>query len=383
MMMKKIGNYVLFAPQVLTLMVLSLPFMLSCGDDSERASNPYQGSTAVYFAHQNPVRTLKLGNDIYDNSLDNAHKCRIQAAVGGAYNGRDAVVDFVVDPSLCENLWFVDERGNPSHAVTPMPTSYYQLLGNTIPFNGDTSGYVEVQFTDAFFNDPKSVDKTYVIPLRMTGVNGIDRILTGTPREGIIPVRTNPEDWDALPMDYVLYCVKYINPWHGTYYRRGVDKVTENGVTKEYVRKDFTLAKFNLDPSRYGESPVSDRDEICSITTKNMTQAIFPVSFGIPSGLISCNLILTFNDNTCTISTNDEQVTATGNGELIAKGAERPEYREYQWGDNNGEPVLRDILRLSYNVNFVDKNIQVATTDTLAVHSRGSNILEFFQYKYK
>ena len=57
----------------------------------------YQGGTKAYFAYQNPVRTLVLGNDIYDNSLDNEHKCRIWATMGGAYGGRNAFVDFVVD----------------------------------------------------------------------------------------------------------------------------------------------------------------------------------------------------------------------------------------------------------------------------------------------
>ncbi|MBO6253149.1 MAG: adhesin, partial [Bacteroidaceae bacterium] len=51
----------------------------------------YEGGTTAYFAYQYPVRSLVLGNDIYDNSLDNAHKCRIWATMGGAYSGRDAV----------------------------------------------------------------------------------------------------------------------------------------------------------------------------------------------------------------------------------------------------------------------------------------------------
>ena len=48
----------------------------------------------------------------------------------------------------------------------------------------------------------------------------------------------------------------------------------------------------------------------------------------------------------------------------------------------NEKPVSRDILRLSYNVNFEDKNIQVATTDTMVVQTRESNKREWFDYKY-
>jgi len=345
----------------------------------------FDGGTKAYFAYQNPIRTLVLGNDIYDNSLDNAHKCRIWATMGGAYGGRDAVVNFIVDEKLCDNLWFLDDGGYKSRPVAPMPKTHYTLLSDVIPYNGDSRGYVEVQFTDAFFNDPKtsSQDTTYVIPLRMTGVSGIDGILSGTPNIENA-VRTNAQDWAVQPMDYVLYCVRYMNPWQGKYIRRGVDKVTEGGTTTEVVRKDFTL--YNSDVERYSKmdpsNPVNQNDEVCGITTKNMKQAIFPVSFKTSGASISCNLILTFNGDQCTISTDDENVTATGTGEYITKGTARSEYKDYQWGSVNGNPVQRDILRLKYDVNFTEKNIQVSTADTLVVQTREANKKEFFNYKY-
>lgn len=348
--------------------------------NADREFPDYEGGTTAYFAYQFPVRTLILGNDIYDNSLDNAHKCRIWATMGGAYSGRDAVVDFKVDPTLCDNLWFVDEGGNPDHRVTPLPSTHYTLLSNVIPYNGDTRGYVEVQFTDAFFNDAKAIEDNYVIPLVMTNVSGIDHILTGTPREGLTPARQNTSDWDVLAKDYVLYCVKYMNPWQGKYIRRGVDKINDNGLSSEIVRKDFSMMNSDLEHNK--ENPVNANDEVCSIKTKNMTQAIFPVSFRVSGGSIYCNLILTFNGNTCTISTDDENVTVTGTGEFIAKGTARSEYKDYQWGSNNGEPVQRDILRLAYDVDFTDKNIQVSTADTLVVQTRESNKRVFFSPKY-
>ena len=365
--------------------------------NADREFPDYEGGTTAYFAYQYPVRTLILGNDIYDNSLDNAHKCRIWATMGGAYEGRDAVVTFEVDPSLCNNLWFVDEGGNPSYAVTPLPSNLYTLSGNTIPYNGDARGYVEVKFDDKFFDDPHAIENYYVIPLRMTGVTGIDHILTGTPREGLDPSPTNSEDWDVLPKNYVLYCVKYMNPWQANYIRRGEDLVTENGVTTKVVRKDFSLV--NTDVDRYTINYVNANDEVCKINTKNMTQAIFPVAIKRASGAsISCNLILTFNGNTCTISTDDADVVTTGSGEFIAKGTERSEYREYQWGSNNGDPVQRDILRLAYNVTFkkgkvigtddkgndilLENDIDVTTGDTLVVRDRESNKRVWFTPKY-
>ena len=340
----------------------------------------YEGGTTAYFAYQNPVRTLVLGNDIYDNSLDNEHKCRIWSTMGGAYGGRDAYVDIVVQESLCDNLYFTDDGGNAAAPVLPLPSSHYHLASNTIPYNGEPRGYVEVQFTDEFFKDTNTVSNTYVIPLQMVEARGIDHILKGKPREGLDPAPTNTEDWEVLAKDYVLYCVKYMNPWQAKYIRRGVDRVTEKGTTTTVVRKDFSLV--NSDLEHYQENPVNQNDEICGISTKNMTQAIFPVSFKTSGASISCNLILTFSGDKCTISTDDENVTATGSGEFIANGTERPEYKDYQWGSNNGEPVQRDILRLAYDVNFANSDIQVSTADTLVVQTRESNKKVFFSPKY-
>ena len=75
-------------------------------------------------------------------------------------------------------------------------------------------------------------------------------------------------------------------------------------------------------------------------------------------------------------------MTATGSGEFIAKGTERSEYKDFQWGSNNGQPVQRDILRLAYDVKFASSDIQVSTTDTLVVQTRESNKREFFSSKY-
>ena len=358
----------------------ALSLTLASCYNTEQEFPDYEGGTTAYFAYQYPVRTLVLGNDIYDNTLDNQHKCQIWSTMGGAYGGRNAYVEIAVDESLCNNLWFVDDGGNPSSPVLPMPSSYYNLSSNEIAYKGDSRGYVEVQFTDAFFNDPKSVENTYVIPLVMKSVKGIDHILTGTPRQGFSPVRQNLEEWATLPKDYVLYCVRYMNPWQGKYIRRGVDNVTEKGVTKTIVRKDFSLV--NSDVEHYKENPVNQNDEVCGINTKNMSQAIFPVSFKTSGASISCNLILTFNGDKCTISTDDENVTATGSGEFIAKGTERPEYKDYQWGSMNGEPVQRDILRLAYDVNFSKNDIQVSTSDTLVVQTRESNKRVFYSPKY-
>jgi hypothetical protein len=398
----KLKNYICG----LALGALSLTYT-SCYN-ADKDFPDFEGGTTAYFAYQYPVRTLVLGNDIYDNTLDNEHKCQIWSTMGGAYGGRDAVVDIVVDESLCDSLWFTDEGGNAAKPVKPMPTSYYQLASNTIRYNGEPRGYVEVQFTDAFFADAKAVENTYVIPLRMTSVKGIDHILSGTPREGLNPSRTNTEDWEVLAKDYVLYCVKYMNPWQGKYIRRGVDNITENEVTTVNVRKDFSLV--NSDTEHYTENPVNQNDEVCGISTRNMTQAVFPVSMYIgkdPDGSVrptqKCSLVLSFSGDKCTIVSEDEDVPGEGAGEFIVKGTERPEYKDYQWGSNDGKPVQRDILRLAYNVTFkkgrvigkkydaklgkevdwiLENDVHISSADTLVVQTRESNQKVFFTPKY-
>ncbi len=358
----------------------TLSLTLASCYNADKEFPDFQDGTTAYFAYQFPVRTIILGNDIYDNSLDNAHKCQIWSTMGGAYGGRNAVVDFIVDESLCENLHFEDAGGNAGADVLPMPTTHYELLGNTIPYNGDSRGYVEVQLKQAFFDDPKSIENTYVIPLRMISVTGIDHILTGTPREGLDPVRTDLESWETPAKDYVLYCVRYRNAWHANYIRRGVDEITQNGTTSKVVRKDFSLV--NTDLEHYTENPVNANDEIATITTVGEKVARFTPSFKTSGASLPCNLLLTFNGDKCTISTDDANVDVTGEGEYITQGTTLPEYKDYIWGHNNGEQVHRDILRLKYTIDFKDKNIQVSTCDTMVVRDRDSNKKVFFNTKY-
>ena len=100
--------------------------MVSCeNQDTDFPDFDYQTG---YFAYQTPIRTLVLGNDERaDNSIDNAHKCRIKAVVGGTRNGIKATLGFDVDPSLCDNLFFSD--GTP---VKPMPAEYYTLAAGSL-----------------------------------------------------------------------------------------------------------------------------------------------------------------------------------------------------------------------------------------------------------
>ena len=109
------------------------------------------------------------------------------------------------------------------------------------------------QLKDAFFEDEKALSNNYVIPVVMKGQKGADRIITGEPLiDGDQPARTNSAYWSVLPKDYVLYCVKYINPWHGFYLRRGIDQITTaDGTITTNVRHEESVEKYRNFPSIY------------------------------------------------------------------------------------------------------------------------------------
>lgn len=317
-----------------------LVFGVTSCENQDITFDDYEGGSSVYFAYQYPVRTIVLGeSEDFDTTIDNEHRCQIYATMGGVYKNEKRIsVDIDVDNTLCDNLYFED--GSP---VVAMPSDYYSLGGDQIVLDNDKWGYVDVQFTDAFFADPNSLKNTYVIPLVMSNVVNADRILTGTPLiEGDTPVRTNSAYWNVQPKDFVLYCLKFINPWHASYLRRGIDRVTRDGETETIDR---------------GVVYVED-SEVCKVTTAGLKQCIFPVTLDLGEGEeLTCDLLLTFDDNNhCTITSNTEGYTAQGEGDFV-KDAD-------SWANKK-----RDALHLSYSIDF--GNINMQTNDTLVVQTRG------------
>src|SRR6188768_621700 len=171
---------------------------MSC--ENQDVEFPDYGESTVYFAYQYPVRTIVLGEDIYDTSLDNEHKCEIYATMGGVYeNKKNIAIEIAVDNSLCSNLFF---DGGYTIPVQPMPASHYTLSGDQISLDHKLQGAVGVQLTDAFFADPNALQNTYAIPVRMVDVTNADAILSGKPKIEN-PERTNATHWDVQPKDYV------------------------------------------------------------------------------------------------------------------------------------------------------------------------------------
>lgn len=306
----------------------------------------YEGGVSAYFAKQDPVRTLILGEyENGDNSLDNQHKCMIFATQGGAYKSRDLTIEVAVDNTLADDLCFED--GSP---VKAMPAEYYSLASNMLTKKKDYLFGTEVSFTDAFFADPDALKNTYVIPLVMLKANGADRILAGTIDDAYIsdnPLRTDAAKWKVLPQDYVLYCVKYVNKWHATYLRRGTDKITVGSADPvvrerkaEYVEKDeeATVITLGMKKSKYTFSDI--------------------VADGDTKKTISCDIEITFDDNDkCTLASLTPGVTVTGTGEYVVKGEKN------SWGRQD-----RDALYLHYTVDFGDRKYE--TDDTFVLRSR-------------
>lgn len=312
--------------------------------DNEFPDFDYQ---TVYFANQYSARTVELGEDEFvDNSMDNEHKIKINATWGGGYtNRKNVIIDYVVDESLCNNLYFKDEA-NSDVPLTPMPSTHYKLLSEKINIpKGSVIGGVEVQLTDEFFADNKSLSNNYVIPLRMVDFEGVDSILQGKPAVDN-PVLTNSGHWSVQPKNFVLYAVKYVNPQHGEYLRRGKDKAVIDGVESEIVRHEEYV----------------ENDERVYVTTKSLTDNILSLSTKDKSGeLFDYNICLSFHeDGTCDVSSTSDDLTVSGTGKFVKDGEK-----------NSLGGKERDAIYLEYAVDFKNKNMQYETKDTLVLSTRG------------
>lgn len=313
--------------------------------------------SAVYFPYQTPVRTIVLGEDTYDTTNDNAHQCEVYATLSGLYeNTKNVVVDIEVDNSLCDNLTFTDDEQT---AVKPLPSSYYNLTADQISLNKTLSAGVLVKLTDAFFADPDAIKTTYVLPLKMTEVSGADSILMGT-AVATYPIATKEDDWSVAPKHYVLYALKYINPWHAYYLRRGEDKITEDGTTTTALRHEEYV----------------EYDEVVSMSTVSMTETLYPVTLSIAQADGSANDVREFNldlifdgDDITVESSSSNVLSASGSGKYVVDGELK------SWGNED-----RNAIYLSYQVTL-DDGIKVETTDTLVVRNRGVT-LETFSYTY-
>lgn len=321
--------------------VASLAFLAACHNgDNVFPDFDYQ---TVYFANQYAMRTIELGtDDNVDLTSDNNHDAYIVAAWGGGYtNRKNIIIDYVVDPSLVDGFYFKDS----DQLVEVMPSDYYTLEEDKIKISsGNIKGGVKVHLEEKFFDDPKAVSSCYVIPVLMTDVSGADRILTGTPTEEN-PVLTNDAHWSVQPKNFTLYGVKFVNPWHGQYLRRGVDKASIEGEDSMLVRH-----------SKYVED-----DEVVDLSTSAKKEDVLPLKVKDAQGSDhTVNVVLAFSDdNSCTLSSASDDAVVSGNGKFVAKGEK-----------NSLGGKDRDAIYLDYTLEIPSKNMKFESKDTLVLRTR-------------
>jgi len=303
--------------------------------------------TSGYFPYQFPVRTLVLGDDIYDNTNDNAHRFVISVAMGGVYeNKQNRTFDIQVDESLCNQVVFYG-NGQP---IRPLPKSYYTLSSEShiiIP-KGEMNGGITVQLTDAFFEDPDAIHLNYVVPIRLMGSSDVDTILNGRTSRPDADIRFSG-DWDEAPKNFTMFGIKYINEFHGTYFQYGECTVKDASGTI-------------VDEQRY----VADFVEQ-NATAKLVTAGRYQVSTSLPSQseLMEgpLNLLFSFDGNSCSVSAPDHApYVVNGSGEF-KKDA-------YTWGNKP-----RNGLEVSYTVS--DGIHSYEAKETFIVRDRGV-VMELF-----
>lgn len=322
------------------LIVLALFSMLVSCENQENKFADFD-YTSGYFPYQYPVRTLVLGDYIYDNTNDNNYRFLISAAMGGVYaNTKDRVFDIVLATELCNKVLFESTKDT----VRLMPSSYYTLSSSNkliIPA-GQVNGNIEVQLSEAFFNDPQAIKNTYVIPVRLIGSADVDTVLQGKTSK-INPDPRVAGDWTILPRNFTMFAVKFINPYHGKYLHRGASTVKE--ASNNVVEKTVYRQKYVVD------------DEVWSLVTTGRKQVSVTGTVRSTKVTGTLKMLLDFSENgTCTIKEGAGSVfTITGSGKFVDDGDE--------WGNKK-----RDAIHINYQ--FTSGTNTYSANDTLVIRDR-------------
>ncbi|HTN20503.1 MAG TPA: DUF1735 domain-containing protein [Pelobium sp.] len=169
--------------------------------------------SVVYFASQKPLRTIVADDDM---------SFKVGVTLAGVRNNKtDQIVKYRIDPTLFNSV-----PGAFNYEV--LPASYYTITDNStmVIKKGELIGDVTVTLNKALFTaDPDALQKIYALPLRIVSTT-TDSILIGNSN---VPAK-----------DYTILVVKYISPYHGTYYHKGKQtKLSDNSVTV-YSKKDLS-----------------------------------------------------------------------------------------------------------------------------------------------
>jgi len=296
--------------------------------------------TTGYFPYQYPVRTLVLGDYIYDNTNDNNYKFLISAAIGGTYeNTKDRDFDIQLASELCTKVLFESTKDT----IRLMPSNYYTLSSNkiTVPA-GKVNGGIEVQLLDAFFDDPLAIKLGYVIPVRIIGSADVDTLLQGRSS------KNNPDpriasQWDIQPKNFTMFAVNFINPYHGMYLHRGVNTIKNAAGS---------IVETNVYRTRY---VVDNEVWKLSTTGKNQVNVTGSTHSSLVPGQLSMNLIFS-SDGKCTIiPVPGSTYSVSGNGKFVTGGD--------TWGDKK-----RDVIHINYQLTLGANTY--SATDTLVIRDR-------------
>lgn len=309
-----------------TIGIAAMTLLMTASCESGNKEFGYDGETAVYFANAGYVRTVELGEDQEaDLTDDNNHIINIKAYCAGGYgNNNDVTVDYISDASLCDGY-----KINGA-AIQMMPSTYYEIENPNqfVIAKGQQMGGVRVKLNEKFFNDDKSYEQGYVIPVKLTGAKGVDKVL------------------ESKNTTFCL--VKFVNPWTATYLRKGKD--VSNG--KESHRA----------------YPYIEKAEVIKVVTKGLYKAQMTVEVKDASGISHpVNVLMTFNGDDCTISSNTDGVEVSGSGKFVKKDQLMGEFK-------------RNTLYLNYNVKSADLGT-IETTDTMVVRNRGIEFKTFVPKK--
>lgn len=331
-----------------TIILLTILAIYSC--ENQPIEFDDFGVTTCYFPYQSPARTIILGN--YDdgfNDNDNLHQFEIGVIMTGVYENNVArKVFFEVDTALLSNIL----------NVKYLPATHYSIetASPVIIPKGDTKGRILVKLTDAFFNDPLTVAGfynsavavtcNYAVPLKITGIDGLDSVLVG---KALVanPIRTKAADWSIVPKDYTLFGVKYINKFHGNYLRRGADKLINAAVD--------TVMGTKIYRNQYVE-----KSEVVKASTVDMNKVTVPSiirRFNRPDGG-TLSLSLQFAANGACTVVNNATNAVIGSGMLKVNGD--------SWGGKT-----RDVIYLEYTYTDATRNERHEVKDTMVIRDRG------------
>lgn len=305
-----------------TIGIAAMTLLMTASCESGNKEFGYDGETAVYFANAGYVRTVELGEDQeVDLTDDNNHIINIKAYCAGGYgNDNNVTVDYISDASLCDGY-----KINGA-AIQMMPSTYYEIENPNqfVIAKGQQMGGVRVKLNEKFFNDDKSYEQGYVIPVKLTKAQGVDKVL------------------ESKNTTFCL--VKYVNPWTATYLRKGKD--VSNG--KESHRA----------------YPYIEKAEVIKVVTKGLYKAQMTVEVKDASGKShQVNVLMTFNGDDCSISSGSEGVQVSGSGKFVKNDQLMGEFK-------------RNTLYLNYNIKS-DALGTVETTDTMVVRNRGIGFQTF------